>query len=142
MRGSSYLSIAMVTVLVGFIHVGLLHADVVSDGLRSWEPTWIQGTLMDIKGGTCVVAEKQVLFLDTLYKGKQVKTRVLDTGGDEIPKERLRPGCIVLVKGGRAWDESRNGPVILATQIQILKKYIDVSDEEQRRKYLQPEELW
>ena len=97
-------------------------AGALENALVEWEPSLVQGTVMDVAGGRIAVAERWVLIVNTTIKGKKVQTRVVDADGNEIDARSLRRGSLVLARGGLAWDDISKGNVLVATEIRLLKK--------------------
>lgn len=112
-----------------------LHADALENGLKKWDPYLIQGRIMQVGKGYCVVAEEWIMVLDTKRGGKDIRTRIFDERGNPVFIAELSKGKYILAKGGQAWDEKLQTSVLLATEIHIVNKPVDLNDEGQRRKY-------
>ncbi len=112
-----------------------LHADALENGLKKWDPYLIQGRIMQVGTGYCVVDEKWIMVLDTKHGGKNIRTRIFDERGNPGSIAGLSKGKYILAKGGQAWDEKLQTSVLLATEIHIVNKPVNLNDEGQRRKY-------
>ncbi|HPP80257.1 MAG TPA: hypothetical protein PLQ43_05100 [Deltaproteobacteria bacterium] len=117
-------------------------AGVVENALRSWEPFTIEGAVMERTRSSVVVNEKRIEILDTQAQGRSIKTRVIDEQGREVPPGAVRAGTRVLAKGSTAFDERARTLVYLATEVTILGRPIDLRDEVQRKRYLEPARPW
>ncbi len=112
-----------------------LHAEALENGLKKWDPYLIQGRIMQVGKGYCVVAEEWIMILDTKRNKKDIKTRIFDEQGDPGSIADLSKGKYILAKGGQAWDERLQTSVLLATEIHIVNKPVNLNDEGQRKKY-------
>jgi hypothetical protein len=112
-----------------------LHADALENGLKKWDPYLIQGRIMQVGKGYCVVAEEWIMILDTKRNKKDIKTRIFDEQGNPGSIAGLSKGKYILARGGHAWDERLQTSVLLATEIHIVNKPVNLKDEGQRRKY-------
>jgi hypothetical protein len=111
-----------------------LYASALSNGLNEWDPRSFQGIIMEVGPDYIVVAEKYVYILDTSLGGKKIKTLIMDGSGIDMEKRSLKAGRTVLVKGGMAYDEKRAGDVLLATEIFLLNRPLDLKNNESHRK--------
>ncbi|HOS98680.1 MAG TPA: hypothetical protein PLR71_00325 [Deltaproteobacteria bacterium] len=112
-----------------------LHAEALENGLKKWDPYLIQGRIMQVGEGYCVVAEEWIMVLDTKRGGKDIRTRIFDDRGNPVSVAELSKGKYILAKGGQAWDEKLKTSVLLATEIYIVNKPVDLNDEGQRRRF-------
>lgn len=119
-----------------------VYADALSNGLKEWDPSSIQGTIMDKGKGYIVIAEQYVYIYDMSFRGQQIRTRIMDGNGNEQDMADLKKGKYVLAKGGLAWDERLHTNVLMATEIFILDKPLNMKDEGQKKKYLEPAKPW
>lgn len=113
-----------------------------SNGLNEWVPSEIQGTVMDVGRGTIAIAEQWVMIMDTSYRGKTIRTRFFNPRRDAVERVTFKSGMIVYAKGGLAWDDQLKANVLLATEIHVLDRKMDLSDEEQRKRYFSPAAPW
>jgi hypothetical protein len=113
---------------------GSLYASALSNGLNEWDPRSIQGTIMEVGPDYIVVAEKYVYLLNTSNGGKEIKTRIMDGKGIEIEKRALKAGKNVFVKGGMAYDDKRATDVLLAKEVYLLDKQLDLKNNENHRR--------
>jgi hypothetical protein len=110
--------------------------------MKDWDPSSIQGAIMEVKGDYLVISEQWVLLLDTSIKGKSLKTRVVDTRGRDRARKELKKGVLVLAKGGLAWDEKLKANVLLANEVLFLDKPVNMKDENERKRLLGPAKSW
>jgi hypothetical protein len=134
---------AFFIVLACMIPLTGLSASALSNGLKEWDPRSFQGTIMEVGPDYIVVAEKYVYLLNTSQGGKEIKTRIMDGNGIEIEKQALKVGKKAFVKGGMAYDDKRTTDVLLATEVYILKKPLDLKNNEgQRKKFYERSKPW
>lgn len=124
----------LLSALVCMMPLSGLYASALSNGLNEWDPRSLHGIIMEVGPGYIVVAEKYVYILDTTLGGKEIRTRIMDGSGTEMEKHSLKAGRTVLVKGGMAYDEKKAGDVLLATEIFLLNKSLDLKNNESHRK--------
>jgi hypothetical protein len=125
--------------LVSFLN---LHASTLDNGMKDWDPSSLQGSIMEVRGDYLVISEQWVLLLNTSIKGKPLKTRVVDTRGRDMARKELKKGVLVLAKGGLAWDEKLKANVLLASEVLFLDKPLNMKDENERRRLLGPAKPW
>lgn len=118
------------------------HAGTLENGLKEWFPTSIQGPIMDVKGNYIVISEIWIAIMDTSYHGKAIKTTIRDSNGVEKSRSTLKKGALVFVKGGLARDEKLNTDVLLATEVVVLGKLLNLKDESQLKQYNDPAKPW
>lgn len=125
--------------LISFTNV---HASTLENGLKEWYPVSVQGSIMDVKGDYLVVSERWIAIMDTSYHGKAIKTTIHDGKGVEKSKNALKKGTIVFVRGGLARDEKISTDVLLATEVVVLDKPMNLKDENQLKQYNDPAKPW
>ncbi len=116
----------LIILLACAIPTAALHAAALSNGLKEWDPRSIQGKIMEVGPDYIVVAEKYIYILDTSYNGKDIKTRIVDNKGEEVGKYDLKKGKYVFVRGGMAYDENRATDVLLAIEVNLINKPLDL----------------
>ncbi|OQC27600.1 MAG: hypothetical protein BWX71_01286 [Deltaproteobacteria bacterium ADurb.Bin072] len=141
-RSRLHLLLGCCSVFLVLVCFATAHADTLENGLREWDPSVIQGTIMDTAKEYIVISERWVKFVDTTIRSKHLKTRIVDNRGSEQPKGALKKGVLVLAKGGLAWDDKIKTNVLLATEIQILDKPVNLQDENLRSKFHEQTRLW
>ncbi len=141
-RSRLHLLLGCCSVFLVLVCFATAHADTLDNGLREWDPSVIQGTIMDTAKEYIVISERWVKLIDTTIRGKHLKTHIVDNRGSEQPNGSLKKGILVLAKGGLAWDEKIKSNVLLATEIQILDKPVNLQDENMRSKFHEQTRPW
>lgn len=113
-----------------------VHADTLENALKEWDPYVIQGRIMELGKDYVVVSEKWVRMVDANVRGKTFRTGITDGRGVGRESGALRKGMLVLAMGGLAWDDKLKANVLMATEIQILDKQVNLADENLRKKLL------
>lgn len=113
-----------------------VHADTLENALKEWDPYVIQGRVMDLGKDYVVVSEQWVRMVDANVRGKSFRTDITDGRSVSREKGTLKKGMIVLATGGLAWDDKLKANVLMATEIQILDKEVNLADENLRKKLL------
>lgn len=141
-KSKSYLLLGCCSILLGLVSFANVHADTLDNGLKEWDPSVIQGTIMDNGKDFIVIYEQRIMLIDTTVKGKHFETSIMDSRGADHPKSVLKKGVLVLAKGGLAWDERIKANVLLATEIQILDRPVNLEDEKIRKKMHEQSKPW
>lgn len=137
-----FLLLGAFLIIVSAIPVNRAYAINLLKGLSEWDPSAIQGTIMEVSKESIVVNEQWIVFVDADVQGKLRKTSIMGKDGEKLDSSDLKKGKLIFAKGGLAWDEKKMQNVLVATDIYILDKPISPKDEKQRKKYFEPAKQW
>lgn len=137
-----YVLVVYCTVFLGLVSFMNVHADTLENGLKEWDPSVIQGTIMDTGKNSIVVSEQWIMLIDSTVRGKHLETQIMDNKGSERSKGLLKKGTLVLAKGGLAWDERLKTNVLLATEIRVLDRPVNMNDEKIRKDLRESSRPW